>query len=54
MGNNASMRPTPEGVGNADWRHRWAGPRPASMRPTPEGVGNSATTSAVRRGGRLQ
>ena len=36
----ASMRPTPEGVGNEHQHHVLVQPRHASMRPTPEGVGN--------------
>ena len=37
----ASMRPTPEGVGNDEDRlPEPQGRRAASMRPTPEGVGN--------------
>ena len=38
----ASMRPTPEGVGNGQQDIRLGGVRAASMRPTPEGVGNHA------------
>ena len=39
---HASMRPTPEGVGNVERRLSCRRNVDASMRPTPEGVGNDA------------
>ena len=42
----ASMRPTPEGVGNIPRASALFGASAASMRPTPEGVGNDPTADA--------
>ena len=45
---SASMRPTPEGVGNILVLPLLHVVRPASMRPTPEGVGNVGAFNALR------